>query len=236
MAKSFFITQLARLISSLGPCLVALVFGFPTASLAEVDSKWELVFEDSFERDQIGGNWIVVDGDWTVEGDHLEGSGILVSEKLYPDESKRDPGLPGEHSPGFHRLEIELQPVAESGELRFFLHAPAPVEHEDYVSDGVGYTFVFSKESSQILKRGEVLWTGEALEISKVGPDATLTLVMENDDGILRISLGDEVIIEETETFSIVSHDHDRIGFHLEEPVRIKEVRLWVQYLPDAYY
>jgi len=76
------------------------------------EAGWELIFEDDFAREELGPNWKVIEGNWSVQDGHLRGSGTLVSARGFP---------------GFQRLEFEavtdVRPVALLGA---FVHSGAP--------------------------------------------------------------------------------------------------------------
>ncbi|MHC4874831.1 MAG: hypothetical protein ACYTFY_23550 [Planctomycetota bacterium] len=44
---------------------------------------WTLAFHDDFERDKIGNDWKVVEGNWAMKEGSLRGGGTLVSAKKF---------------------------------------------------------------------------------------------------------------------------------------------------------
>ncbi|MCA1808758.1 MAG: DUF4838 domain-containing protein, partial [Lentisphaerae bacterium] len=70
----------------------------PTSDLKPPkDAAWTLVFEDRFDREELGDGWRVADGEWRIVDGALCGSGWIVSTR----------GFPGGDDPGFQRMEFE---------------------------------------------------------------------------------------------------------------------------------
>jgi len=48
------------------------------------DGEWILQFEDSFDREELGTNWNLLDGEWRIEKGHLVGCGTILCARKFP--------------------------------------------------------------------------------------------------------------------------------------------------------
>ena len=69
----------------------------PTSWKPPVGAEWKLVFDDRFDRDELGDGWRVTAGNWEIVDGTLRGSGAIVSTR----------GFPGGDEMGFQRMEFE---------------------------------------------------------------------------------------------------------------------------------
>jgi len=201
------------------------------------DAGWTLIFSDDFDRNEIGPDWVVVDGDWVIKDHSLGGSGTLLSAK----------GFPGDSLLGFLRLEFEattgVQPVSllpnrppaevSAGEINSILNAE-PQDAGD--PKKTGYFFQFGgglNPANQIQKAGVQIASDSTPE-NRIVPSQTHHVVVENDKGTVRMVIDGKVVLEETESDSILGEGYDRVGFHFSTGSKIDNLKVYVKKLPNG--
>ncbi len=204
---------------------------------AEADG-WELVFVDTFEREELGAAWAPAVGDWRIEDNHLVGAGVLFSTN----------GYPGDHPPGFLRIEFDATADTEimgvSGEVEegemvvsdmsAFIHA-RPDDGDGWQAFRNGYFFQFGGRHNtinRILRDGLSFAADQNPELLIV-PGQTHHLVAENDQGTLRFWIDGQLIFEEREPNSMMGQGRDRVGLYFFTWVRVNEVRVYTKRLQD---
>ncbi len=211
---------------------------------------WELVFEDDFDRDELGEDWEVVSGNWKVEDGYLQGSGTLISSRGFPGRERENDtiALPGEASPAFQRLEFEAQsdvdpilmpgtvPEVSMGDLSSFIHAQWTEESSASPWD-TGYFFQFGgfhNTRNRIARQGADVIDDVDSE-HRIIPDKTHTIVVENDEGHLRFFLDGELLYEHEEELSIVGHENACVGLYFYTNARVSNLKVYVKRLPEFY-
>jgi len=201
------------------------------------DAGWTLIFSDDFDREELGTDWVAVDGDWTIKDNSLRGSGTLLSAK----------GFPGDSTQGFLRLEFEATtdvkpiiffpdrppPEVSVGDISSILNAQppdagAPIE--------TGYFFQFGgnlNTRNQIQKAG-VQVASDVTPENRIVPDKKHHVVVENDQGTVRMVIDGKVVLEEEESESILGEGYDRIGFYFYTASKIDNLKLYVKRLPNG--
>lgn len=209
------------------------------------EAGWELSFEDDFQREALGEHWKPIDGEWAIEDGALVGVGtIMTAQPLFSD-LPRD--LPGEHSPAFQRLEFEVrlapelagEPAQDAGPagLGAFIHTRNPEADAQDPVWHTGYHFELTDDvdgSHRVLKAGKPMH--EAAEPGQVlVPGEWQRVVVENDEGQVRLFIDGELVLEQSEQFSILSSDRDRLGFHLPAPAEVRHVKIYIKQLKDDF-
>ncbi len=201
------------------------------------EAGWELFFEDDFDRDELGDDWEVVDGNWKVEEGYLRGSGCLISSR----------GFPGEDPPGFQRLEFEartdvqpimlipgMTPEVSVGDLSSIIHAQSPEEAEGSIW-GSGYFFQFGgfhNTRNRIARKDNNLVDDRDTE-HVIEPDEMHHIVVENDEGTLRMYVDGKLLYEYEERFSLMGVGQDRVGFYFYTAGQIHNVKVYLKRLPS---
>lgn len=228
-------------------CLTSLLLTFSLGLATAADKPkfvpaeeagWQLVFSDNFDREEIGENWVEVDGAWTIEDNQLSGSGIIVSTIGFPDR----------HLLGFQRLEMEV-----TSNVKPFLVIPGREPPQVLVSDvgplihtrdrsqfdgpalRSGYFFQFGgfdNTRNRLLKDGTLLFEDRDPEVLIV-QDKTHHIVAENDEGKLRLWVDGKLVIEESEETSIIGKGYDHFGVYIRTAALIDNIKLYVKTLPD---
>lgn len=238
-------------------CAIALTFTVAglvsnTAEAAPTDAEaagWELIFTDAFERDALGPDWEVVEGTWTVDDGALVGSGTLICARGFPGPDPHRT-LPGTPPPGFIRLEFKARtdvrpfvllpglppPEVSVSDLSSFIHAN-PADGSTRPTR-TGYFFQFGgflNTRNMIRRAGNEVVAQQDPEI-KITPDKLHHIIVENDEGTLRLIVDGQTVFEHQETSSIMGNDFDRVGFYFYTQTRLEEVRVYVKRLPDGYF
>lgn len=202
------------------------------------EAGWELVFIDTFERDELGSAWTPAVGDWVIEDNKLAGAGVLFSTS----------GFPGDHPPGFLRIEFdataETQAVGVGGEddetemvisdMSAFIHA-RPDDGDGWQAFRNGYFFQFGGRHNtlnRILRNGRDFIVDRNPEVLIV-PGQTHHLVAENDQGTLRFWIDGQLIFQENEPNSLMGPGIDRVGLYFFTRSRVDEVRVYTKRLGD---
>jgi hypothetical protein len=210
---------------------------------------WELVFTDTFDREELGENWEVVEGKFKLENGALVGSGSLMSSRGFPGP---DPHriIPGGAPPGFIRLEFEARtavqpfvllpgappPKVSISDLSSFIHVP-PYDSETCPTV-TAYFFQFGgfmNTRNLIRRKGTVVVEQEDPDILIV-PDKLHHIVAENDEGMLRLIVDGQTVFEKEEKGNIMGDDFDRVGLYLYTKTRVEKVRVFVKRVADGYF
>lgn len=203
---------------------------------------WKLAWSDTFDRDELGDAWKVVDGQWELKDGTLIGQGTLLSARGFP-RKQRHRTLPGESPPGFHRLEMDIQwkdeskPAEQDAPAICALIHTAPYNEKQNPSQN-GYAFQIirpSPEKLTILRNGQQLSSREASE-NPLQANQTHRIVVENDEGQLRLSIDGKTLLEHAETESLMGDQHDHIGLSFSTPIKILGVRLYIKQLDDGFF
>lgn len=241
MKKSLFLQYL-----SLVPALVfAVPAGAGTVAVSTVgtaDAEWTLVFEDDFNRDEIGDGWTVFEGDWDVVDGGLVGSGTLISSSGFPQQGR----------PGFLRMEFQVRSDAQPffllpgadasdvsvSDLSSFIHSP-PYTGEQNAARPTrsGYFFQFGgmmNEHNRIRRIGVEL-TADTDPAVRIEPGKLHTVVVENDEGQLRLTVDGKTVLEFEDGMILSGEGFDRVGFYFYTRARVENVKVFVKRLPDGF-
>jgi len=242
-------TSIPRRLGFCAVTLAALATVRPPVQGSAADATgWELIFTDTFDREELGKNWEVVEGSWKLEDGALVGCGTLISSRGFPGP---DPGRtrPGKPPPGFIRLEFEARaavrpllllpgappPKVSVSDLSSFVHVP-PHDSKTCPTQ-TGYFFQFGgfmNTRNMIRRSGKALVEQKDPKI-RITPDKLHRIVVENDEGMLRLVVDGRTVFEQKETANIMGNDHDRVGLYFYTNARLESVRVLVKRLDDRH-
>ena len=207
------------------------------AAAPAADDGWDLVFSDDFNRAELGGDWQVVDGNWTIENGSLAGSGAIVSSR----------GFPAGHPAGFLRLEFEAvtnvkpfilmpggpPPVVSVSDMSSFIHAQPPETAGPVWQTGYFFQFGgFMNTQNRIRRAGQEL-VADGSPKKLITPDKVHRVVVENDQGTLRLIVDGELLLEQADRASIAGEGYDRVGFYFYTAAKVNYVKVYTKRLPD---
>jgi hypothetical protein len=198
---------------------------------------WKLAFSDDFDRNELGEDWLVVDGKWTVEHSCLRGSGTLISAR----------GFPKDSPPGFQRLEFEaatdVQPIiffkdkpkpkVVVSDLSSFIHARPAEKAKSPLETGYFFQFGGMNNTRNQLRRAGATLLLDSNPKKLITTDQVHRIIVENDRGRLRMFVDDELVLQHSEKMSIVGPEHDRVGFYFYTAAKVDNVRVYVKQLPN---
>ena len=209
----------------------------PGPAAAE-EAGWTLAFRDAFERNELGKDWTVAEGKWTVENGCLRGSGILLTAK----------GHPPAAAVGFQRLEFDAvtdvrpiiffpnkpKPKVVVSDMSCFVHAAPPREGTTPLTTGYFFQFGgFNNKRNQIRKEGATLLVDNEPRI-RIVQDKVHRIVVENDRGRLRLFVDGQRVLAFKEKMSLIGPTHNRAGFYFYTAVKVDSVKLYVKALPNG--
>lgn len=189
---------------------------------------WELVLQDTFDRDELGDTWDVVAGNWRVENGALHGQGALLTAQ----------GIPGGDAIGFQRLEFKVattEDLPRVSDMSSLLHATRPAEDDNAPWDA-GYFFQFGgkwNSMHRILRRGETL-VSESQSETVIDQEKLHHIIVENDGGRLSLFVDGENILTAQDEMPLLGQDADRAGFYFFTPFTVHEVKIYVKRLSSG--
>lgn len=208
-----------------------------TARLAPAGERdaagWKLVFSDDFDRGELGPNWKVVDGTWTIKDGCLRGSGTLISTR----------GLGGNRPPAGQRLEFEaatdLQPIiffkdqpkpkVMVGDLSSFIQAePLEKSKKTFQTGYFGQFGGMGNTVNRLMRLGSVVRSDDAPDRTVV-PDQRYRIVLENDGGKVRCVVDGTTLVEWEDADPVVGTDHDRVGFYFFVMTKVFGVKVFAK-------
>ncbi len=186
---------------------------------------WHLVFQDEFDRKELGKDWKVVDGKWKIENNALVGSGTLISTR----------GLPADNRSGFHRLEFEAMTTlpgdAKVSDLSSFMQSK--FEADDREPWKSGYYFQFGGHYNTVTQLAKAGKTLRLHPDQKITPRRVHKIVVENDRGKLRCFVDGKAVFSEADERSLIGPTQNHVGLYFYTPARVRKVRVYVKGLPD---
>lgn len=197
---------------------------------------WALAFTDDFDREELGENWQPLEGAWKIQDGCLVGAGALISTQ----------GFPGTHPGGFIRMAFDATPVidakplfpgatpiVEVSDLSAVIHAQ-PLEPGSPLWN-TGYFFQFGgamNTVNRILRQGHEITRGHP-EDPHIQPGQTHHIVVENNQGALRLYVDGRRLLEHDDPFAIVGKGYDRVGLYFFTKAKVDRVRIYIKRLPD---
>ena len=193
------------------------------------EAGWELVFSDEFDRKELGGDWTVLEGNWTVEDGALRGSGTLVSSRDFP----------GGNAVGYLRMEFDaVTDVGAAGflgkgaaaprvsDMSAVLHGKLVEEATDFLESG--YFFQFGgkwNKTNQIRKAGRTL-VADGEPQKRIAPNKVHKIVVESDHGRLSLFVDGRCVLTYRERISIIGDGHNRVGFYFYTAAKVLNVKV----------
>lgn len=203
---------------------------------AAAPDGWDLIFSDDFDRAELGEDWQIVEGTWDIEEGELVGSGTLVSSK----------GFPGSHPIGFLRMEFKARtdvrpfilmpglppPTVSVSDISSFIHAQPPEAVSTIWRSGYFFQFGGHINTRNRIRRAGNELVVDANPENMIVPDQPHHVIVENDQGTLRMFVDGKKIFEHQEPASIMGDGFDRVGFYFYTQARVEQVRVYVKRLP----
>ncbi len=198
------------------------------------DSGWTLAFHDDFQRQELGGDWKVIEGHWKIEDGHLRGGGTLVLDKDFAGEK----GLAGQ------RIEFEAttdvapvllipgkpKPRTIVSDMSSFIQVQSPEQTSNPWMTGYFFQFGgFTGNRNRLIKAGKDLVRVDDPEI-RMMPDTTHKIVAENDQGRLRLFVDGVLALEHQDEDPLTLSGQDRIGFYFYTASKVPEVKVYVKH------
>ncbi len=195
--------------------------GQKTPTLAATDS-WKLVFEDDFQRDELGDSWEILKGQWAIS------EGRLVS---------KSPGAtisPARDFSGLQKVVFEVAATSpdtfdflqEGGEpavsdLSPFIHAAAhaPTRSGYFLQFGGG-----NNQSNALHRKGSAMVRNAS---HRIEPDKIHTITAEFDGKRVQLSVDEQVVLDFEETTPLLGEDHGRVGIYIWTGAEIHRVQVY---------
>lgn len=211
--------------------------GDPKQAQAEA-AGWELFFEDKFDRDELGDDWTALEGDWKIVDGALRGSGTLISTR----------GIPNEEPMGFQRMEFEAvsdvkpiiffpdkpKPKVSLGDMSSFLHAQPPESGKPPLTSGYFFQFGGILNTANRITRAGIEVAADRNAGEPIGQDTVHHVIVENDQGQLRMTVDGVDLFNVSEKMSIMGSGYDRVGFYFYTAFRVNWVKVYLKRLPDG--
>ena len=204
----------------------------PSITSPAKSTGWKLAFHDTFDRKELGPDWIVVEGDCSIRNEELISTGMTL--------------LTAHGFPGFHRLEYQIITDVKPFALFTDETRKSEVAVSDFsaliqvgtekhpIRDGYFFQFGGGENTYNFLWRdGTEIWRNNHPEY-KIVPDKLHHIIWENDEGLLRFIVDGNVVFEGQEPSSLVGEGRARAGLYLGSAARIKEIKLYVKELDDG--
>lgn len=203
----------------------------PTYKSAQ-DAGWKLVFEDNFDRKEIGDKWKPAAGNWAIEDGQLVGSDgfILTANPI---------NINGKAS--FQRIEFDaITAVAgmDAGDLTNVRVCDISPMMQIHLSDDPkastlqsGYFMQFGgywNKRNQVRQSGvSILVDNDPKIVIKVG--VKQHIVAENDYGHLKLFVDGKIVYHTSLKATIVGTGYDLAGIYLTTPSKIDNVKIYAK-------
>lgn len=199
------------------------------------EAGWELAFHDTFDRAELGPDWEVDQGDWSVEEGALRGSGVVMIRRSFAGDVPR-----------VIRLELEVQtdvrpflmipgappPAVEVSDLSSMIHSnPRAGAGRSFWQTGYFFQFGGSmNRRNRITRDGVDLVRDNDPEV-RITTDKKHRIVVENDDGHLRMFIDGALLMEhhDPNPFAAVEDEYDRVALFLFTRAKVHEVRVYTR-------
>jgi len=205
-----------------------------TAEFVPADKAgWQLAFQDDFQRDKLGDDWRILDGEWSVKAGYLRGSGALITTR----------GFPGGGRAGYLRMEFEAatdvdvpdflknapRAAARVGDLSSMIHL-----NPDKAKDRPFAAGYFCQFGGNWNRRNQIAKMGHRLELEKnpsdrIVPDKRHYIVVENDAGDLRMFVDRKPVIVARDNTPLMDNGFDRVGFYFYTAAKVFYVKVYVK-------
>ena len=171
-------------------------------------TEWRLAFSDDFERAELGTDWQVLNGTWSIRDGKLTcpkrgGSEILVAQRF----------------PGCQRVEFEAT-TDDPCDLSPFIQAGAGLT--------VGYFMQFGGVGNKLnaLRRAGLDVVRHDVDAA-IRPGHVHKMVAEFDGNTARLTVDGEVVLAFRDEEPLVGPTNERVGFYIFRTGQIDNVRVY---------
>jgi hypothetical protein len=177
--------------------------------------QWDLVFNDDFERDQLGGDWKVIGGQWRIKAGKLicsSGYSEIVINRAFP---------------GCQRIEFEaMTPSDNSRPCDFspFIHSAGKGSKQP---DG-GYLFQFGASGNTLnrIVRNDTQLEDRSVQ-SFIVPGKIHHVLAELDGDTLRLVVDGNTIVESRDPAPIMNPDQQMAGLYMYADTAVDNVKVY---------
>jgi hypothetical protein len=193
-----------------GPPSEELLEGQKEESVQLLPAKWALTFSDDFQRTELGPDWKILNGAWSVENGCLvtAGGGKLGIARKFP---------------GLQKVTFEAVATPNPGvsDVSLFIHAQTGAKE---LSSGYFLQFGGNHNtSSGIVRKGREVRKARSL----IEPGKTHSVIAECLGNTVRLSVDGKVVATYVDPKPLLGADHEQIGFYVYEGI-VKISRLKV--------
>ncbi len=183
--------------------------------------EWKLVLSDDFDRDDIGKDWEVAEGGWTIQDGALvsePGGGKVLTSRAYP---------------GLHRIEIvAAAPPTQAGKVSDL----SPLIHtgNSELRMQLGYMLQFGGRNNTrnaVIRNGTIVDQNQQLHIT---PGKDHLIVAEYDGKHVRLIVDNQVVLQYQEDQPLVNMANQRLGFYSWTGTRIRSIRIYTAAIREA--
>jgi len=163
-------------------------------------------FTDDFERPQLGKDYEKTGGNWRIEGGQLHVKG-----------AKNHPLWLLRILPRNVRVEFDARSESPEGDIKVEVFGDGASYAKEANYTATSYVIVFGgwNNSRNVLARMDEHGDDRVLgKPRKVEPGATYRFRIERIDGILRVWVDDDVLMEMDDPQPLVGRGHDHFGFN----------------------
>ena len=169
----------------------------------EAPDGWHLAFEDTFERADLGDDWVALDGEWKLEQGRLAGHGQILAAGRFP---------------GDQRLEFDAG-SPKPGDLSGIVTAG-----DDGFKSGVFVGFASSHNS----KAKILVWGREVTAVpGSAEPDRAYRVVCQRKGDRVTLTVDGETLMEHDVEGVPADAGHGRAGVYLWLPGWVDNVKLY---------
>ncbi len=183
--------------------------------------EWKPAFSDNFQRAELGPNWEVIDGTWSIDNGAIvttSGGAIAISASFS----------------GLQKIEFEARAdtegpasgfgagtAARPSDLSVSLHNPghSPSRQGYFLQFGGRFNTVnaLRKAGTEVQKSVEYL----------IDPQRTHRISAEVNNTSVRLEVDGNVLIDWEESSPLLGEENDRIVFYFFQPARMQSVRVF---------
>lgn len=173
-------------------------------------AKWTLAFSDDFKRSELGSNWKVLSGNWTVDNDCLitRGEGTIMVAKKFPGLQKVTFNATVTPNPGVS----DISPFIQSDDKGLY----------------GGYLLQFGgnyNSMSCVKRMGNYVKTSRDV----IEPGKTHAVIAEYDGVNVRLIVDGKTVVQYPEPRPLVGEGHERVGLYVYEgTVKISDFKVYV--------
>ena len=188
------------------------LFGVPEENQAAAPpGEWRLAFQDEFEREALGDDWVVTDGDFRITGGHVtgRGSGLFLTRPL----------------PGDQRVEFEAW--VEDDQTPCDLDAMLGVSRLAKWRLGDGYLFQFGGWGNTVNALFKQKTRLASAPEPSIRPGVHHKLLCERSGRSLRWVIDGQTVAELQDAFTPLAGEY--VGFYIDTAGQIDNVRVYTR-------